>query len=913
VYSVIVLLLTGFLFYVLFPHSDCDRLAQLSAEEVKAAVDCAAKYADGVDPATGKACNQATVKLCQEDSFSIFGGPQFVRAYLGLMWPEYMLYYKQFPSAQIKSGFSGFSESYPFERAYHGQRFYDFRPTLTQFKAFFKGKYLETACTSEPGLCFDTRGRQEVVKVDVPPEIKDVRLFRLPTGMAQTNPRFYLAAPCYAKVTFKQQRDPATGKVILAYVDKKSSLGSNYCYTNEAAIAGLMTAYDAEMGCQVGLLLADFFTGGSRRAAKEGGQQTANVFLREGAEVEAKETVSIAIEKSFSRAFAREAGTGAARASETVSLDVGKTMFTQVAVRDLKRETVETTTGFAIDRSTIQIEKRTGVALSNEALAASRDKVISQAYAKGAGTTLRQTMKGASIDAMEGSITRPFLKKAPLESLGGSTRGVLENAARQGIRQNPALEGASKEAEDAAVKRVVDDVITQGKLPIEDAIGQTARRGAGELGADIGKPLSQIELRQTETIISERSVEIAARPLAEEVVTDQLVDETVDMTVNDLAKNVASRGLSKAGIAEVMARSAAKRAWNMEGMPTADIQQVSYMFGVLGVPCVDVDPCRGAFSCAETMLWPGLPFIELTPDRMKGDARSANTAAEVFYQCCNDFNYGAEKDPKAITCDDPSELVDLIKPELNLNKTDNVTLSMLAGYIGLPDEKVPAACGLAKGNNSKICQDALEVRKINLPADRCWGPEGQEISQHTFDFDTIRSSANITGFARLFTESCDSHITVEVGNETDKLVTVSKQDGNLFPDSTEFNIAGPLTFRYLRISEDSGCFLDGSAVVLDPVIDRITRAEVSTTYALPAQTYSYFIVPEGYTSKASSLCTQVPSCGVVSKFNTEAQAWVRYSYDPDAGVAGEDFQMVGGDKIGILPNEDSHVIFSVGP
>ena len=104
VYSIIVLLLTGFLFYVLFPRSDCDRLAQLSAEEVKAAVECAAKYTDGMDPATGKACNAATVKLCQEDSFSIFGGPQFIRAYLGLMVPEYMIYYKQFPTDTISSG-----------------------------------------------------------------------------------------------------------------------------------------------------------------------------------------------------------------------------------------------------------------------------------------------------------------------------------------------------------------------------------------------------------------------------------------------------------------------------------------------------------------------------------------------------------------------------------------------------------------------------------------------------------------------------------------------------------------------------------------------------------------------------------------------------------------------------------------
>ncbi|MEM5804490.1 MAG: hypothetical protein QXU82_01435 [Candidatus Aenigmatarchaeota archaeon] len=290
--SVIIAILTLILVYVVFPRSNCDELARLSIEEMKRAIECAGNYENYKDPVTGKPCNVASVRFCQEDTFSLYG-VGYVQAYMGMMVPEYMAYYKEFPKKPVESVFTPgekpatgvaavdayeklkslfhFSESYPFERSFAGQRPWDVRPTTTQFKEFFKTKYLEEPCTSGNALCFNIRGREEVVKISSP-NVTNVRIVRDGMLIADNDPTFYLIAPCYGKVTFRRGDD--VGKeggrsTIYGYVDKCSAGdASNYCYSDEGTLASLLTAYSAETGCYVVDLITDVLSLGSKPSAK---------------------------------------------------------------------------------------------------------------------------------------------------------------------------------------------------------------------------------------------------------------------------------------------------------------------------------------------------------------------------------------------------------------------------------------------------------------------------------------------------------------------------------------------------------------------------------------------------------------------------------------------------------------------
>jgi len=289
--SIILAVLTLILIYVVFPRSGCDDLASLSAQELKRAIECAGNYKDYKDPVTGKLCNVAAVRFCQEDSFSLYG-VGYVQSYMGMMVPEFMVYYKEFPKKPIENVFQAgskpstgnqasdayeklkdlfhFSESYPFERSFAGQRPWDVRPTMTQFKEFFKTKYLEDPCTSDSALCFNVRGREEVIKINSP-NVTNVRIVRSGMGIADNDPTFYLIAPCYGKVKFMRAGDVGKegSKTIYGYVDKCSAGdASNYCYSDESTLSSLLTAYSAEVGCYVLDLVTDALTLGTKASAK---------------------------------------------------------------------------------------------------------------------------------------------------------------------------------------------------------------------------------------------------------------------------------------------------------------------------------------------------------------------------------------------------------------------------------------------------------------------------------------------------------------------------------------------------------------------------------------------------------------------------------------------------------------------
>src|SRR3989344_6434997 len=131
--DIIIAIITVFLLYMIFPRSSCDAEAKLSAIEIQKAVECAA----GSGP---QGCSKtATVKLCQEDAWSLYGFG-YIQNYLGLKVPQYMIYYQKFPIMDVRETNIGvdtgglgiqslalqkWSDSYPFERSTIGERIWD--------------------------------------------------------------------------------------------------------------------------------------------------------------------------------------------------------------------------------------------------------------------------------------------------------------------------------------------------------------------------------------------------------------------------------------------------------------------------------------------------------------------------------------------------------------------------------------------------------------------------------------------------------------------------------------------------------------------------------------------------------------------------------------------------------------------
>ncbi len=273
VVAVVIAIITLFLLYVVFPRSGCDAEAKLSAIEIKKAVECAA----GVGPPN---CSKtATVKLCQEEAWSLYG-VGWVQNYFGLMVPEYMIYYQQFPTLPVKETAFGvpgskWSDTYPFERSGIGQRWWDIRPTLTEFKQFYKTKYLQEGCSLDTALCFNTRGKEEIMKIDLPVGVSDVKIKRPATLISDANPKFHLVAPCFAKVTFEKNGDSIYAGL------RKGPVGgaSNYCYADDGLINGALETYVAEWGCRAVDLALTVISLGSKKAVQEGIKQASKKVL----------------------------------------------------------------------------------------------------------------------------------------------------------------------------------------------------------------------------------------------------------------------------------------------------------------------------------------------------------------------------------------------------------------------------------------------------------------------------------------------------------------------------------------------------------------------------------------------------------------------------------------------------------
>ncbi|MEM5814205.1 MAG: hypothetical protein QXD77_00085 [Candidatus Aenigmatarchaeota archaeon] len=801
VFGVILLILTGALFYIILPHSDCDRMATVSANEVKSAIECAAKYADGIDPVTGEKCNVASVRLCQEDSFSIYG-IGFVQAYMGLMVPEYMIYYQQFPTrtyeSLLKGGTWGFTESYPFERAYVGQRPYDIRPTLTQFKQFFKTKYLQEPCTSDTALCFNTRGREEVVRVEG--DIPDVRLQRSGLGFAEDNPKFYLVAPCYAKVTFKKGDD---GKIYGRPERLSVSGASNYCFADETALGGLMATYAGETGCEAGMIALDFLSLGSKKAVEESAEVAAKVTIKAGSKAVAR-TITKEVVEGVLKRFGKKLGK---EAEEAAAAQVTKTVMKKVAVKDVEEE------------------------VAQEAIEAAARK----------GLQKMEMVSGKKFTALEREI---IVKEA--------TENVLEESAEETLEK--------------AMSKAVDRGFRKAKI------------AAGEM-------------------VSEEEA-----TMVEKVGTEEVVEEFSTMMGKKMRTGL--KGLSSATKATLVGKAFLKRYATMESMPTKKADILLQAFGI--VPCVDVDLCRAASACGETLMWPGFPFAELTDAKMKG-GKPMDTVSDVFNECCIQLNYGAETDTDRINCTEPDFLVSLVKADLKLDESDALTLTKAGEYLGLAKDKIPAACSLAKGDNSKDCRDAAEMTERHM-TDNCLA----DVSEHTYDFGDVKQAGQVTVMARLYRDDCpaETNLILEISNDTHNWVEANRMRAEKYPADNFIYIHGSSAFRYLRVREDGACYFDSTSVVIDPLGSRIIEAQPNTKYELSAGTYNYFTVPAGYMSNAAALCMSVSKCTSVAKW-VEEGGWLKWA-DEGAGPVGANFNIIQGDRIGILVTEKSAVSFVAG-
>jgi len=810
-FGIILLVLTAALLYVIFPRSDCDRMAEVSAQEIKNAIECAAKYDDGIDPVTGKPCNTATVRLCQEDKFSIFG-VGYIQAYLGLMVPEYMIYYQKFPTQRYKTLFEGpvigFTESYPFERAYVGQRFYDIRPTLTQFKQFFKTKYLEKGCTSEQGLCLNIRGREEVIRVDG--VIPDVRLQRNGMLFAETNPKFYLVAPCYAKVTFWRGSDE---KIYGRPIKYATPGASNYCFMDEVKLQGLMATYAAEAQCEIGMIALDFISLGSKKAVEESAKIGAKVAVKAASRRLTRELIKESV-KSILKKYGKKLG------------------------KEAQKEAVE-----AVIRK--MIKKDSKLVLKN----------FEEEFAEGLiKTSVRKSIKG--VEGLSGKEIAPEVQEEIVESV---TKEIMEESAEESV---------------------------------ETAMEKAANRGINRAGREIAYEIPEEEAEKLASKATQAAIEAGIESHTDEIV---------------------ARGLTSGARAKIAGKILLQRYATMEGLPLARTkpEKLLWMFGA--VPCVDVDICRAGSACSEATMWPGGWFgqvAELTDKKMKG-AKISETVSDIFFECCGQLNYGAETDPEKIICTEPAHLVELVKPDLGLNASSNLTLAKVADYLELPREEIPASCELAIGDNSKDCRDAMEIRKLKL-TDTC----SAEVSEHTYDFGQQKSAGQITVMARLFQsreEGCpaETNIIIELSNDTKTWVEANRTTAAPYPEDNFIYVFGQNNFRYLRVREDGACFFDTSFVVLDPRAGKFIEAEPNAKYDLTPGFYNYFIAPEGFTSKASNLCKSIDHCITVAKWLEEEGGWIKWA-DEGAGPVGEDFNIIEGDKIGIYTTEVSEVVFVVG-
>jgi hypothetical protein len=649
VFSLIILVITGTLFYAIFSTDECDALATHTIEEVRSAIECAAS--EGVDPVTGANCStEATIRLCQQSEKTIVG-QGFLQAYYGLNVPDYMIYFKKFPKLDVSEAykyapfFIQWSESYPFERAGIGQRMWDgFRMTFTEFKEHSKTSYLSTGCTEENGLCFNARGQEQVVyldsleypirmhrnykqfKVDVDPsDISDAAksswekfsegniiggvgaaltpLGELGLDIAQTtaievrmsvqeDPNFHLISPCYGKIDFRKERSTdennkwstltggsyqdIEGTVIVGYLEKYNTGGSNYCFADEDTLDAVFMAYMSEVRCVEIDVALTILSGGSKaavrngveKAAKESGEEISKEVLekiaKEGWQASIKKYGRVGIlKKGATKAGKRElaefaAGftvkTGAEKyGMKFVAKETASKAFSDIIKTQLSRQVVEFGSDEIQDTLVKVIRREFGEEVSEEVVQKVAKKVGSEITTKKiskevfeesleeigekVGKEISQELGSEVGEKVSKEVLRDGLSKEVAQASFDKARDSFKKSLSRSMKEN--IGGISTKM--AVQKEVVTDFI------LEDGFGDQIRR---EFGDEAGEQIIElIVIRSTKDLGEGRVTREGAEEVIEKMVKE--LSEVSSEITEDEAREVLTRQLNREAVEEL--------------------------------------------------------------------------------------------------------------------------------------------------------------------------------------------------------------------------------------------------------------------------------------------------------------------------------------------------------------------------
>jgi len=338
---------------------------------------------------------------------------------------------------------------------------------------------------------------------------------------------------------------------------------------------------------------------------------------------------------------------------------------------------------------------------------------------------------------------------------------------------------------------------------------------------------------------------------------------------------------------------------------------------MLGVPCLDLDICRGAGSCLEVMaMWPGYPFTDLTSADMDKHEPTTHSATEVFVQCCAEYIYGATKDPDNIICDDPSYLADLVKVEVDRDRYDadtmyDLNMSALAAHLSIPEENIPGLCSLIKSDYNLGCEDAIESR--GLSGDCAISSEYNfELSKmvETSSFHIAVALHEPSSSSIVLESSSDGNTWTFIGRvENDKLkdteITQQKFSASENYDA-DFYILNYLRLREEPIAGETAVGIDYAEIIIGSFAEA-KRAIKNTEYDLTPFTYNYFITPYEYSTTARELCASISNCTTVSIGDQTEGTDQKYSYDEEGEGIG--FEIRESERIGIFTIEASAVTF----
>ena len=460
------------------------------------------------------------------------------------------------------------------------------------------------------------------------------------------------------------------------------------------------------------------------------------------------------------------------------------------------------------------------------------------------------------------------------------------------------------------------DILSLGtKAAVKKGAAEGAKITAEKIGAKLSKEiLDQIAKESAEEAFKitgkyggGKTVQIAAEKSAAKVGEKAGLVLEVDL-VEQIGKEATERATGKEFLTLVVEKSAIERGVGLQGISW---KKTSAIFGI---PCLDFnDLCRGASGCGEALMWPGMPFAELTPEKMKS-LKTSKAGAEIFADCCEILNYGPGKNPDNVYCDEPEEIVSAVKSELRIPETENLNLTTAAKYIGFSRSVIESSCRAIHSDHYRTCMTSDEgIANGRICAD---------LPAHTYTADTQMEASILqifvgTSDGNLESGECETEVKIEISSDGQSWKKIDQRPANKFPGRTQFILNATqgekFVFKKLKISDATGkCKLDYSSVAIDPDTETPLQSSANTKYNLQAGKVNFFLAPENYSSQSAKLCALVKDCRFIQKWQPDTQVWIKYvapDLEQQSPASGSDFSIIAGDKIGIFVSKESSVTF----